>query len=33
VLGLVVIGARGEASPYYLGRRPPLIRSEAEAPS
>ncbi|HEY6780680.1 MAG TPA: hypothetical protein VI111_06985, partial [Thermoleophilaceae bacterium] len=33
VLGLVVIGARGEASPYYLGRRPSLIRSEAEAPS
>jgi Mrp family chromosome partitioning ATPase/capsular polysaccharide biosynthesis protein len=33
VLGLVVIGARGEASPYYLGRRPPLIRSEAEAPN
>jgi capsular exopolysaccharide synthesis family protein len=33
VLGLVVIGARGEASPYYLARRPPLIRSEAETPS
>jgi Mrp family chromosome partitioning ATPase len=33
VMGLVVIGARGEASPYYLARRPPLIRSEAEASS
>jgi capsular polysaccharide biosynthesis protein/Mrp family chromosome partitioning ATPase len=33
VMGLVVIGARGEASPYYLARRPSLIRSEAEAPS
>lgn len=33
VLGLVVIGARGESSPYYLARRPPLIRSEAETPS
>jgi capsular polysaccharide biosynthesis protein/Mrp family chromosome partitioning ATPase len=32
ILGVVVIGARGEASPYYLARRPPLI-SEAEASS
>jgi capsular polysaccharide biosynthesis protein/Mrp family chromosome partitioning ATPase len=31
ILGVVVIGARGEASPYYLSRRPPLL-SEAEAP-
>jgi Mrp family chromosome partitioning ATPase/capsular polysaccharide biosynthesis protein len=30
VLGVVVIGARGEASPYYLTRRGPLV-SEAEA--
>lgn len=30
ILGVVVIGARGEASPYYLSRRPPLL-SEAEA--
>ena len=30
ILGVVVIGARGEASPYYLSRRPPLV-SEAEA--
>jgi capsular exopolysaccharide synthesis family protein len=28
-LGIVVIGARGELSPYYLARRPPLLR-EAE---
>jgi Mrp family chromosome partitioning ATPase/capsular polysaccharide biosynthesis protein len=27
-LGLVVIGARGEPSPYYLPERPPLIASE-----
>jgi Mrp family chromosome partitioning ATPase len=27
-LGLVVIGARGEPSPYYLQERPPLIASE-----
>ena len=32
VLGVVVIGARGEGSPYHA-RRPPLIRSEAEASS
>jgi Mrp family chromosome partitioning ATPase len=32
ILGVVVIGARGEASPYYIARRPPLI-SEAEASS
>lgn len=30
VLGVVVIGARGEGSPYHA-RRPPLVRSEAEA--
>ncbi len=33
VLGVVVIGARAEATPYHLARRPPLIRSEAEASS
>jgi Mrp family chromosome partitioning ATPase/capsular polysaccharide biosynthesis protein len=32
VLGVVVIGARGEGSPYYA-RRAPLIRSEADASS
>jgi capsular exopolysaccharide synthesis family protein len=30
-LGLVVIGARGEVSPYYLARRPSVIESEARA--
>jgi Mrp family chromosome partitioning ATPase len=28
-LGVVIIGARGEASPYYLQRRPPVVQSGA----
>jgi capsular exopolysaccharide synthesis family protein len=30
-LGLVVIGAKGEISPYYLTRRPSVIEGEAQA--
>ena len=33
-LGIVVIGARGEISPYYTQRRPSLFEEdEARAPS
>lgn len=30
-IGIVVIGARGEVSPYYLQRRPPIVQTGTEA--
>jgi Mrp family chromosome partitioning ATPase/capsular polysaccharide biosynthesis protein len=32
-MGIVIIGARGEASPYYLQRRPPLVTEGSGAES